>query len=120
MYYKNTLYNNGYGCGCCRNDEVDGEWVEKIEPLERVIHILYKEYDVLHKPHFSSYYFEKDSEMVYGFKRNSLSARGETIFFHVGKLRKQVTSTTEGILIKEKELLKWTNVTNVHTQNQNS
>ena len=70
---KRTIYNNGYGCSCCRQDWEDTEWIDEEEMIsfETLLTETIKEFDEnAGCGGCVGLIYEKDGKTLYGIDSN--------------------------------------------------
>ena len=104
MILERTSWNNGYGCGCCRQDWENTKWIEESDmksfseiideaytsPLEDTVGIQY----------------ERDGKVIYGYE-SDIFRMGSDVYIIKGGTRIQITRICKPILTKKEFISKF-------------
>jgi hypothetical protein len=104
MILETRMYNNGYGCSCCRNDWENKKWIEEseMESFESIVNCILNGtyYNEDENDYNSGLIYEKDGEILYGYRIKIYKATDES-FILIGDNEYKVTSGTNKLMTAE-------------------
>jgi hypothetical protein len=102
MILETRMYNNGYGCSCCRDDWENKEWIEEkdMESFEYIVDCLLSGSYYDGSDYDSGLIYEEDGKILYGYIVKVYRATDES-FILIGDNKYKVTSGMTKLMTAE-------------------
>ena len=110
MIIEFTESNNGYGCTCCSQTFDDHNWISEKDAL--TIEQMYVEAMNATIDNIISKRYEKEGEILYGYRGDIIHRRGLKVFFQIGNEKECLIrndQTTDVKIYTKEEILEMYN-----------